>query len=63
MMSCLECLDDVPKERAELGFGVCISCQEDLEKEGKFVKHRMEIYQELVGWQCESVKTQIIRGG
>jgi len=42
---------------------VCVLCQQDLERSGMFVKSRIEIYQDIVGWSLEGINQKIITGG
>ena len=40
---------------------VCVDCQREREREGRYSKHVMEISQEIKGWTHEGVVTTIIR--
>jgi len=63
MIECQECGDDVPAARQAMGIDVCVLCQQDLERSGMFVKSRIEIYQDIVGWSLEGINQKIITGG
>ena len=63
MIECQECGDDVPSARQAMGIDVCVLCQQDLERSGMFVKSRIEIYQDIVGWSLEGINQKIITGG
>jgi ribosomal protein L37AE/L43A len=63
MTVCSECGDNLPEKRAAMGIKICLECQGELERTGQFQKHKMEIYQDISGWQCEGVKTKLIPGG
>jgi hypothetical protein len=59
----MDCGDDLPEARRKLGFELCVPCQQEAEASGKFKKSKMEIYQDISGWQFEGVRTKIIKGG
>ena len=52
-MDCKECDSEIPEKRlkAKPNVVLCIDCQEKAEKEGKFKRSKIEISQEIEGWQ------------
>lgn len=64
MRSCVECGEQIPEERlrAKPDTKYCIDCQEIRESTGKFSRSKMKIVQEIVGYQCEDVQQELIRG-
>jgi RNA polymerase-binding transcription factor DksA len=57
---CEDCGDEIPAKRMAT---ICVACQGELEKAGVYVKARLEIYQELNGWQLEGLNQILIPGG
>lgn len=62
--TCEDCDKIIPSNRVENFPKVktCIACQEERENKGEFRRSKMEIYQDLKGWQVESINTKIIKG-
>lgn len=61
---CLLCSDEIDERRVGANplVSYCLSCQQERETNNTFVKSRMEIGQEINGWQFEGLKTTIIKG-
>lgn len=63
-MECKDCGDEIPKERVRANpkTRICIECQEQREKSGKFNRHTMEINPEIESWNCVGVTQSLVRG-
>ena len=62
---CADCDERIPEARLKVqpDAEVCIKCQAEREKSGKFQRSRIEVSQEISGWQCEAVVQTVIPGG
>lgn len=61
---CVECGDNIgaARLRARPTATLCIECQAEMERTGRFVKHTIEIAQEIEGWEYLGQQEILVRG-
>ena len=61
---CRDCGNEIPLARLELRPNTyfCVDCQKNSEAKGNFVRSKMEISQEIEGWQFAGVELKLIKG-
>lgn len=63
MKECEYCEEVIPQKRllARPGVKLCVSCQEDEEKSGRYQKHKMSVDIRFKGDEIESYEQTVVR--
>lgn len=61
---CEDCDEEIPSERLAVKphATLCLSCQTDAEREGRFTRHRMGTDIQFKGDEVENMETYVVRG-
>lgn len=63
MKECEYCEEEIPQKRllARPGVKLCVICQEDEEKSGRYQKHKMSVDIRFKGDEIESYEQTVVR--